>query len=85
MIWQWWLIQRECTGCGICADVCDYGAIAMDSLTAYPQAVPGACVGCLVCVQECPFAAIEVLPPDPPTGTANTPGCATAVGSSPRG
>ena len=54
-------------------DVCTYGAIAMDRLTAYPAAVPGACVGCMVCVQECPFAAIEVLPPDPPPGSADTP------------
>jgi len=81
MIWQWRLIQRECTGCGICGDVCDYGAIAMDRLTAYPEGVPGACVGCMVCVQECPFAAIEVLPPEAPTGSANNPGCPAAVAS----
>jgi Pyruvate/2-oxoacid:ferredoxin oxidoreductase delta subunit len=62
MTWHWRLIQRECTGCGICADVCTYGAIAMDRLTAYPAAVPGACVGCMICVEECPFAALEVLP-----------------------
>ncbi|MGA2064407.1 MAG: 4Fe-4S dicluster domain-containing protein [Thermoguttaceae bacterium] len=77
MTWQWRLIQRECTGCGICGDVCTYGAIAMGRLTAYPEGVPGACVGCMMCVEQCPFAAIEVLPPDPPTGSTGPAAAAT--------
>jgi ferredoxin len=60
MTWQWNLIQAQCTGCGICADVCAYTAIAMTREMAYPQAVPGKCVGCLDCVQQCPFDAVEV-------------------------
>ncbi len=57
---QWKLIQQECTGCGICADMCPYGAIEMTRLMAYPESVPGKCVGCLVCVEQCPFGAIDV-------------------------
>jgi ferredoxin len=60
MNWQWTLIARDCTGCGICADVCNYAAIAMPPSMAYPQPVPGKCVGCLDCVRECPFGAVEV-------------------------
>ncbi len=60
MNWQWILIQDQCTGCGICADVCTYQAIKMTRQMAYPLAVPGRCVGCLDCVRECPFDAINV-------------------------
>jgi MinD superfamily P-loop ATPase len=60
MEWQWRLIQQECTGCGICADVCRYDAILMTTEMAYPVAVPAACVGCMECAQQCPFDAIEV-------------------------
>lgn len=27
MSWEWTLIQVECTGCGICADICPERAI----------------------------------------------------------
>ncbi len=60
MGWEWKLIEQECTGCGICADVCRYAAIRMTRDMAYPEGVVGGCVGCLDCVQQCPFAAIEV-------------------------
>ena len=60
MAWQWTLIQGECTGCGICTDVCPHAAIRMPREEAYPAPVPGNCVGCMECVRECPFHAIEV-------------------------
>ncbi len=60
MAWQWNLIVQECTGCGICADVCPHEAIRMTCAMAYPESVPGKCVGCMMCVQECPFRAIAV-------------------------
>jgi len=62
MIWRWTLIRRECTGCGICADVCPHDAIAMPREDAYPGPVVGQCVGCMICVQQCPFDAVEVGP-----------------------
>lgn len=60
MDWEWKLIQQDCTGCGICADVCPYVAISMTCQMAYPEPVPAKCVGCMICVVQCPFGAIEV-------------------------
>ncbi len=60
MGWNWTLIGRECTGCGICADVCPAAAIEMPRELAYPQPRPGRCTGCMACLDECPFDAIEV-------------------------
>lgn len=60
MDWTWVLSEGECTGCGICADLCPYDAIAMPPEQAYPSRVEGACTGCMVCVEECPFDAIVV-------------------------
>jgi len=60
MNWQWKLILQDCTGCGICADVCLYDAIAMTRGMAYPEPVTGKCVGCLDCVEQCPFDAVDV-------------------------
>jgi formate hydrogenlyase subunit 6/NADH:ubiquinone oxidoreductase subunit I len=60
MSWDWNLIQGDCTGCGICADVCPHDAIRMTRDLAYPEPVQDRCVGCMICVQQCPFAAIEV-------------------------
>jgi len=60
MDWLWKLFTENCTGCGICLDVCPEEAILMTRKMAYPEPVQGNCIGCLECVQECPFAAIEV-------------------------
>jgi Pyruvate/2-oxoacid:ferredoxin oxidoreductase delta subunit len=57
---EWGLINRECTGCGICADVCPHDAINMTREMAYPEPVPSLCVGCMICVDQCPFDAIQV-------------------------
>ena len=60
MDWKWKLAQANCTGCGICFDVCPEEAIHMPRDMAYPEPVDGKCVACMECVQECPFDAIEV-------------------------
>jgi formate hydrogenlyase subunit 6/NADH:ubiquinone oxidoreductase subunit I len=60
MPWQWKLNQQQCTGCGICADLCPHGAIHMSREVAYPEAVSLRCVGCQVCVEQCPVDAIEI-------------------------
>jgi ferredoxin len=60
MEWEWRLIAAECTGCGICADVCPHGAIRMSREMAYPEPVVSRCVGCMECVEQCPFDALEV-------------------------
>ncbi len=58
--WEWKLIFQNCTGCGICADVCHEEAIRMTRDMAYPEAVPGKCNGCMACFKQCPFDALEV-------------------------
>ena len=68
MEWEWRLIQQECTGCGICADVCPHDAINMGREMAYPEPVPAQCVGCMLCVEQCPFDAIEVKEPASESG-----------------
>ncbi len=74
MDWSWTLIRRECTGCGICADVCPHDAIEMPREEAYPRPVAGQCVGCMICVQQCPFDAVEVSPAiDSEAATTRTP------------
>ena len=60
MPWDNHIIIEDCTGCGICADVCDQGAFKMESEMAYPEPVAGMCEGCNLCVDECPFGAVEV-------------------------
>ena len=60
MDWTWALNEVECTGCGICADLCPHAAISMPAEQAYPAGIDGTCTGCLVCVEECPFDAIVV-------------------------
>jgi len=53
--------QIDCTGCGICRDLCRFGAIrikkeGIDSLLVVD---PVSCEGCGVCVQFCPEKAID--------------------------
>ena len=58
--WEWRLREENCTGCGICADVCEEEALEMPREAAYPKAVPGKCTGCGTCARECPFDALRV-------------------------
>lgn len=60
MTWAWTLAVSDCTGCGICVDVCDFHALEMPRAAALPRPVPGACTGCMECVHECPFGAVKV-------------------------
>ena len=65
MKFEWKLIIENCTGCGICRDVCTEHAIKMSRLMAYPEPIKGRCVGCLECVTQCPFDAISVKQIEP--------------------
>lgn len=53
-------VDREaCTGCGLCALVCPYGAILADSKTkAIAQVLEAKCAGCGSCSAECRYDAI---------------------------
>jgi heterodisulfide reductase subunit A-like polyferredoxin len=48
-----------CAGCGECADVCQFGAIAVDE--GFARIDAGTCMGCGVCVAHCPQEGISLL------------------------
>ena len=54
--------QSDCTGCGMCHDLCQFAAIEenrdRDGITTY-SVDPLACEGCGVCVHFCPDQAID--------------------------
>jgi len=51
----------RCKACGICAEVCPYNAITVDSKKKLPAHVAtAACSGCGTCAAECPFGAITM-------------------------
>jgi len=54
------IVVDQCTGCGICFDVCSELAVLMPRETAYPELIVERCSGCLICAAECPFEAIVV-------------------------
>ncbi|TFG07025.1 4Fe-4S dicluster domain-containing protein [Candidatus Thorarchaeota archaeon] len=49
--------SEVCVGCGVCADVCPWGAIVIQNGKA--QIEPARCAGCGACVQACPRGAIQ--------------------------
>ncbi len=53
------VIPDQCNSCGICAKVCPYGAITVDTRAKTPAVVTiAACAGCGTCAAECPRTAI---------------------------
>jgi heterodisulfide reductase subunit A len=53
------VVPEECTSCGICAKVCPFGAISVDTRAKTPARVTvAACSGCGTCAAECPSNAI---------------------------
>ncbi len=54
---------EACDGCGICADVCRFDAIAHKGTDEKPPIVdPIACDGCAACVYQCPTHIIQLEP-----------------------
>jgi len=54
--------QQDCTGCGICEDLCRYDAIVRDKTGPGRETFrvdPVSCEGCGVCVHFCPEQAID--------------------------
>lgn len=48
----------KCTACGVCAKVCDTGAIVM-ARGRPPMVMPRLCSGCKACLVACPYKAID--------------------------
>jgi heterodisulfide reductase subunit A len=49
-----------CSGCGLCADACVYGALVLDERHGVMTANQVVCKGCGACATACPSGAIEV-------------------------
>jgi len=52
------VLEKSCTGCGACADVCSAQAISLDEGRSVIDAA--LCVGCASCLAACPEGAIQV-------------------------
>ena len=51
------IIYPKCTRCGVCAQVCDTGAIIL-TREKLPFVIPRLCSGCRACYYACPYDAI---------------------------
>jgi heterodisulfide reductase subunit A len=49
-----------CTGCGVCVDVCPFGAASFDANTGKALINPAQCKGCGLCVASCRSGALNL-------------------------
>src|SRR5574341_2573962 len=52
--------EELCAGCGQCASVCAYGALALHPVRGVMTVNPVLCQGCGACAAACPSGAINV-------------------------
>ncbi|MCK4476803.1 MAG: 4Fe-4S dicluster domain-containing protein, partial [Methanophagales archaeon] len=51
--------DESCIGCGLCVDVCPYGALTLDEKENQVMVVEAICKGCGTCAATCPVGAME--------------------------
>ena len=49
-----------CSGCGVCAEICPFGAASLDAKTGKAQINPAECKGCGLCVASCRSGALNL-------------------------
>ncbi|RMG60136.1 MAG: CoB--CoM heterodisulfide reductase iron-sulfur subunit A family protein, partial [Bacteroidetes bacterium] len=52
---------ERCMGCGICRELCPYGAIDLDTVTGSARVTAALCKGCGACAAACPAEAPSLL------------------------
>jgi heterodisulfide reductase subunit A-like polyferredoxin len=52
--------EAFCTGCGVCVDVCPFGAASLDTETEKALINPAQCKGCGLCVASCRSGALNL-------------------------
>jgi heterodisulfide reductase subunit A len=50
-----------CSGCGICVDICPYGARKLNEITKISDVNKALCQGCGACIAACPNKACELI------------------------
>ena len=50
-----------CSGCGICVEICPYGARQLNSITKISDVNKALCQGCGACIAACPNKACELI------------------------
>jgi len=53
------VLREECTGCGLCEDICPVDAVIIDA-EEIAQVAQDSCIGCGLCASACPTGAISL-------------------------